>query len=440
MRTRSPLWALAVGLPLGALGQTNYTPYTFTTLAGLVGNAGATNGTGSAARFHSPHGVAVDRQGNVYVADMDNHMIRKITPAGAVRTLAGMAGVSGTNDGVGSAARFKTPWSLAVNSAGTLFVADTSNHTVRVISPSGTVNTLAGMPGVPGSTDGTGRGARFNHPHAVAIDGTGNLYVTDHWNHTIRKITPGDGGGTVSTLAGLAGSPGSANGTGTVARFRYPAGVAVSSTGDVFVSDEYNHAIRKVSSNGVVTTFAGLAGSGNYGFADATGTAARFHNPHGCAVDGADNLYVSEMNNGTVRRITPGGVVTTLAGWPLSAGSANGTGSAVRFSGPRGGAVDSLGNFYLADFGNQTIRKGWPAGMAPLMVLDPPAIAGGDVRIDFTLRTGSSASYQLLQADQLGGPWITNLNAVLATNVVDVSGRFTAPAGGLIQFYRVQAP
>ena len=413
MRTRPPLWALAVCLPLSALGQTNYTPYTFTTLAGSVGNAGATNATGSAARFNSPHGVAVDRQGNVYVADMRNHVIRKIAPNGAVGTLAGMAGVSGTNDGVGSAARFQTPWSLAVDSAGTLFVADTSNHTVRVISPSGTVNTLAGMPGVPGSSDGTGQDARFNHPHGVAIDSMGNLYVTDHWNHTIRKIAPGDSGGTVSTLAGLAGNPGSANGTGTVARFRYPSGIAVSSVGDIFVSDEYNHAIREVTTNGVVTTFAGLAGSGNYGFADATGTAARFYNPHGCAVDGADNFYVSEMNNCTVRKITPGGVVTTLAGCPLSAGSANGTGSAARFSAPRGGAVDSLGNFYLADFGNQTIRKGWPAGAAPVTVLDPPAIADGDVRVDFTVRTGSSASYHLLQADQLGGPWITNRNAVL---------------------------
>lgn len=226
-RTRPLLWALAVCLPLGTLGQTNYTPYTFTSLAGSVGNAGAGNGIGSAAQFNSPHGVAADRQGNVYVADMDNH--------------------------------------------------------------------------------------------------------------TIRKITPGDSGGTVSTLAGLAGSPGNANGTGTVARFRYPSGIAVNSAGDIFVSDECNHAIRKVTTNGVVTTFAGLAGSGNHGFADATGTTARFYNPHGCAVDGADNLCVSEMNNCTVRKITPGGVVTTLAGWPLSVGSANGTGSAVRFSAPRGG-------------------------------------------------------------------------------------------------------
>ena len=279
------------------------------TLAGLAGSSGSADGTGSAARFCYPYGVAVDGSGNVYVADTDNYTIRKITPAGVVSTLAGLAGSSGSADGTGSAARFDYPYGVAVDGSGNVYVADSGNNTIRKITPAGVVSTLAGMAGSSGSADGTGSAARFNYPTGVAVDGSGNVYVADTGNNTIRKITPA---GVVSTLAGTAGSSGSADGTGSAARFYYPYGVAVDGSGNVYVADNDNYTIRKITPAGVVSTLAGLAGSS--GSADGTGSAARFYYPYGVAVDGSGNVYVADTDNDTIRKITPAGVVSTLAG------------------------------------------------------------------------------------------------------------------------------
>ena len=174
----------------GSLGaQSVYTPYTFTTLAGKA-SIGSDDGTGSAARFYFPTGVATDSSGNVYVADANNHTIRKVTPAGVVTTLAGLAGNSGSADGTGSAARFHSPNGVATDSSGNVYVADTGNHTIRQITPAGVVTTLAGLAGSSGSTDGPGSAARFYYPEGVATDSSGNVYVADTVNDTIRKITP----------------------------------------------------------------------------------------------------------------------------------------------------------------------------------------------------------------------------------------------------------
>lgn len=428
-------WMCMAFLPFSVSAQTNYEAYTFTTLAGSVTNSGSSNGIGSGALFNSPHGVVTDSQGNIYVADLANHTIRKITPAGVVNSVAGLAGVSGTNDGVGSAARFKAPWGVAVDAALTIYVADTSNHTVRVISPGGIVSTLAGLGAISGTNDGVGAAARFNFPFGLVLDKQGNIYVSDQGNSTIRKIAPG---GVVTTLAGSAGKTGSTDATGGAARFRDPAGIVINSSNVIFVNDEFNHTVRAVTTNGVVTTFAGLASA--HGLIDATGTAARFYNPNGLAIDAADNLYVAEFLNNTVRKITPAAVVTTLAGWPQSIGSSNGTGSDVRFNKPRQIAVDNLGNVYVADLENQTIRKGWPAGTAPMIQLEQPVVTNGTVLADFTLLTGSSASFDLLQAGQLDGLWATNFSASLTTNVSGVSYQFSASANAPLQFYRVQSP
>src|ERR1043166_3677051 len=224
--------------------QSVYTPYTFGTLAGLAGSFGSTDGTGSAARFVYPYGLATDSAGNVYVADGYNHTIRKITPVGVVTTLAGLAGSVGSADGTGSAARFNFPTGVATDSAGNVYVADTSNYTLRKITPAGVVTTLAGLAGSLGSADGTGSAARFNNPYGVATDLAGNVYVADTFNSTIRKITPA---GVVTTLAGPVGSFsfGSADGTSSAARFYLPSGVATGSAGNVYVADTSNHTIRK---------------------------------------------------------------------------------------------------------------------------------------------------------------------------------------------------
>jgi Dockerin type I domain/NHL repeat len=370
---------------------------TFTHFAGSTGGGDSIDASGSAARFNSPGAVAVDGSGNVYVADTNNNTIRKITPAGVVRTLAGTAGLSGSADGTGSAARFKSPSGVAVDGSGNVYVADSYNHTIRKITPAGVVTTLAGTAGWQGSADGTGSAARFRYPSGVAVDGSGNVYVADSLNHTIRKITPA---GVVTTLAGTALSSGSADGTGSAARFNSPRGVAVDGSGNVYVADFYNHTIRKITPAGVVTTFAGTAGS--VGSADGTGSAARFGNLTGVAVDGSGNVYVADTFSYTIRTITPAGVVTTLAGG--SWGSADGTGSAARFDNPSGVAVDGSGNVYVADGG--TIRTITPAGVVTTLAGTAPVAASAD-------GSGSAARFSIpygVAVDGSGNVYVGDTN------------------------------
>jgi hypothetical protein len=245
----------------------------------------------------------------VYVADTANDVIRKITPAGVVTTFAGMAGMTGSADGPSAAARFNGPTGVAIDNTGNVYVADMGNGTIRKITPSGLVTTLAGMAGATGSSDGMGAAARFDGPKSVATDSAGNVYVADQFNSTIRKITPS---GAVTTLAGTAGVLGSSDGTGAAASFRLPIGVVVDGTGNVYLGDNGNGTIRKITPAGVVTTLAGMAGV--TGSADGTGAAALFSGPQGVATDSAGNVYVADTGNSTIRKITPAGVVTTIVG------------------------------------------------------------------------------------------------------------------------------
>ena len=354
----------------------NYLPYTFTTLAGGAGLSGTNDGSGNLARFYNPKGVAVDRAGTVYVADTFNHTIRKITPFGITTTLAGAARLAaGYADGTGTNAVFNFPAGIAMGTNGNLYVVDGDNNLIRQITPAGVVSTFAGQL-APGFADGTGTNAVFNSPVGLAADRSGNLYVADAGNAVIRQITPA---GVVTTLAGAPGHAGYADGTGTNAWFNWPVGVAVDTTGTVYVADFNNTVIRRVTAAGAVTTLAGTAGI--FGSADGTGGAAHFFYPSGVAVDSTGNVYVADSNyNNTIRRITPAGVVTTLAGLPPTVGSTDGIGSAVRFFDPYGVAVDDAGNLYVADMENKTIRKGW-FGVAPnvalTVVANPPA--GGSV-------------------------------------------------------------
>jgi sugar lactone lactonase YvrE len=316
------------------------------TLAGS-GAKGNTNGTGTSATFNYPTGIAVDAAGNVYVADSYNNLIRKISPAGVVSTLAG-SGTSGSANGVGTAASFYEPYGVAVDAVGNVYVADLVNNLIREITSAGVVTTFAGN-GTAGKTNGIGTAASIASPDGIAIDGTGNLYVADGYN-LIRKITSS---GIVSTLAG-SGLQGSANGTGTAASFLDPAGIAIDATGNLYVADG-NELIRKITPAGVVTTF---AGSGVQGNTNGTGTAASFYLPTGVALDAAGNVYVAELINSLIRKISPAGVVTTFAGSGSGVlGSTNGIGTAASFKNPFGIAVDATGNIYVADTGNNLIRK-----------------------------------------------------------------------------------
>ena len=364
-----------------------------TSVAGLAGNKyGSADGTGSAARFNGPFGVATDNGGNVYVADSNNATIRKITPSGAVSTFAGSAGQRGSADGTGSGARFWYVYGVATDSGGNVYVGDSSNNTIRKITPGGVVTTLAGLAGSTGSTDGTGSAALFNYPYGVATDAGSNIYVADTFNHTIRKVTPA---GVVTTLAGLAGSSGSADGTGSAARFNSPFGVATDSSGNVYVADSINDTIRKIAPSGAVTTLAGLAGA--YGNTDGTGSDARFFFPSGLVTDSAGNLYVADSSNNTIRKITPAGVVTTLAGIALSWGSTDGIADAVRFDGPSGIAIDTSGNLYVGDQNNQAIRVGRRAISDVAQIDSATGTAGAIRQLDVAPQTATSWQWSVIR-------------------------------------------
>ena len=237
---------------------------------------------------------------------------------------------------------------IGTKNGASYYVAEGIDNPVAGTACPPRVTTLAGS-AIYGFADGTGTVAQFNSPQAVAVDSFGTVYVADQLNNRIRKITTA---GVVTTLAG-SGVAGFADGTGTAAQFNYPSDVAVDSSGTVYVGDTYNHRIRKITTAGVVTT---LAGSGVFAYADGTGTAAQFYNPAGVAVDSSGTVYVADVSNNRIRKITPAGVVTTLAG-SGARGYADGTGTAAQFYRPGGVAVDSSGTVYVGDTYNNRIRK-----------------------------------------------------------------------------------
>ena len=273
--------------------------------------AGSANGKGAAASFSNVVGMVHDSAGNMFVTDLDNHTIRKITPSGVVSTFAGVEGESGNTDGDSLAARFNNPWGITIDSADNLFVSEVSNHTIRKITPAGVVSLFAGSPdAISGATDATASAAKFNSPAGLAIDAANNLYVADSSNHTIRKITPT---GVVSTVAGLALTPGITDGTGNSARFNTPLGVTADAAGTLYVADTLNSIVRKITPAGTVTTLAGSA-TGISGNADGAGNAARFYSPYGIKLDTSGDVYVADTSNTTVRKITPSGSVSTVVG------------------------------------------------------------------------------------------------------------------------------
>lgn len=402
------------------------------TLAGLRDASGSSDGAGSAARFNEPHGMAVDAGGNVYVADGQNHTIRRITAGGEVTTIAGMAGTSGDVDGPAASALFYSPAyvalgsdgsvyvtdsmsgnirriaggvvtrvavkgyypaGIAMDSAGALYVADMSNHAIRKIVD-GTVTPLAGKPAEAGLMDGSGSSARFNAPTAMAIDGSGNVYVAHHDDCTIRKVTPA---GMVTTVAGACG-----------------AALATDNAGDLYVADSAT--IRKILPGGGVTIF---AGSGRLGTADGHGTTAEFNHPFALATDSAGNVYVADTNNDTIRKITPAGDVTTIAGAAGVIGSSDGMGAAARFDHPGGIAVDSAGTVFVADTNNSTIRAIAPSGLVS-------TFAGVATGSSYDALDGLGGDARFYKPEGLAFDGAGNL---LVADVYDYAIRKVTPAG-----------
>jgi sugar lactone lactonase YvrE len=327
----------------------DYEDYAFTVLAG--GTSGSKDGQGPAAQFKCPSGVAVDKVGNVYVGDTCNNLIRKITPEGAVSTVAGLAGKYGHVDGVGPSALFWSPKGVAVDDAANVYVADSSGQTIRKVSPDGTVTTIAGSPdtgadriGIGGFAEGRGPTAFFHYPTGVAVDRPGNVYVADSNNYIVRKIAPD---GTVTTVAGAPRETASVDGDAKSARFIIPFGIAVDDGGNIYVTDKTT--VRKIDTRGVVTTLAGSEG-GDVGTTDGVGSAARFQNPKAVAVDSKGNVYVADDGNRNVRKITPEGRVKTIR---ARGGFA--------FKSPVAIAVDEKGKIYIADGDACSIIMGKPA-------------------------------------------------------------------------------
>ncbi len=314
-----------------------------TTLAG-DGNQGSDDGVTSTASFNLPAAAAIDASGNIIISDRLNHRIRKISPEGVVTTIAG--GSEGFADGASATAKFDNPSGVAIDALGNIIVADRDNHSIRSITPGGTVTTIAGTNTI-GFVDGASSTAKFNNPTGIAIDALGNIIVADRDNHSIRSITPG---GTVTTIAGT-NIFGSDDGASSTARFNTPIGIAIDALGNIIVADRDNHRIRSISTEGTVTTVAG----GIIGSMDGASSTARFNTPFGIAVDSRGNIIIADSNNNRIRSINTNGMVRTIAG--SDTGFANGTGTIVKFNSPTGIAIDSRDSIIVVDSSNRRIRK-----------------------------------------------------------------------------------
>jgi sugar lactone lactonase YvrE len=420
-------------------------------LAGQIGGEGYADGPAAQARFWGPVALALDSAGNLYVADYN--AVRKVTPAGSVTTIVGSPRLCGDLSGPGAAARLCYPFALAADISGNIYVGDglntvwridanavmtaysttfnclsslavsdpllymgvscggvvgavltlsttvpgtaatfasvsgsiaglsfdmaqniyvASGTTIQQVTSAAAVSTLAGTANMPGSADGTGAAARFgcvtypvgpnyytgNGAVSIATLPSGTSYVADYCNNTIRKVTSA---GAVTTIGGAAGAPGATDANGTNARFFGPAALVADPGGNVFVADYLNGSIRKITPAGDVTTYAGQ--SPHAGYTDGAAAQAAFRYPFGIAADAAGNLYVADTYNFVIRKITPAGIVSTLAGTPGVAGDVDATGSAAKFALPQGIAIDASGNLYVADNLNNCVRKVTPAGV-----------------------------------------------------------------------------
>ena len=388
-----------------------------TTVAGnsIQGYSGD-GGPATRASLRGPNGLAVDRAGNLYIVDSDNHRIRKVTPGGIITTFAGNGtGALAGDGGPSTAASLRFPIGLALDAAGSLYVADSSNHRVRKIGTDGIINTLAGSTSGFGGDGGPATTAKLTLPRGVAVDGLGNVYIADSDNHRIRRVsstgiittvagtgTPdfsGDGGpallatlyqpfavaadtsgnlyiadtvnyrvrkvsalGTISTIAGNQFYKyGGDGGPATAASLNWPLGLAADSAGSLYIADTQNHRVRKVSRAGIMTTVAGTGAPGYSGDGVAA-TTAKLRSPKGVALDAAGNLYICDSDNHRIRKVGANGLISTVAGNGSAGYSGDGV-AATRTSlaWPNGIALDATGNLYIADFGNGRVRMVAPA-------------------------------------------------------------------------------
>lgn len=333
--------------------------YRVTTFAGSAGKSGSVDGTVANALFNKPSGLCLASDGALYVADYGNSTVRRITSDGTVTTFLGTVGVPGSADGKNQAAQFSGPLGIVADpQGGVLYISDYNNNTIRQVILSqkvelnGLVSTYAGSATESGSRDGLLLVARFNGPSGIAMDSARNLYVADRNSHTIRKLTLA---GQVVTIGGAGGYAGFANGPADESLFNLPTAVAVDSANNVYVADSGNFAIRKITPAGVVSTLAGNPGV--KGFNDGVGSAALFDSPSGITVDSLGVVYVTDADN-TIRGVSQNGTVYTMVGQSGVSGTNNGLGTNALVNGPVGIMIDAQRVGYIADAGNNTIRIG----------------------------------------------------------------------------------
>jgi sugar lactone lactonase YvrE len=344
--------------------------YHFRTIAGQPGVPGSADGTNSQALFNRPSELVLDSTGALYVSDTINNTIRKVVLVGndwVVTTVAGLAGVTGSLDGANSEAHFNRPNGIAQDAAGDLFVADHYNHTIRKIAREGTnwfVSTIAGLPGVFGTDDGTNGAARFRIPTGIAADPTGRLLVVDTANFTIRMVTPIATNWVVTTIAGTPLNYDFVDGLNEAAAFNYPYSITAGPDGAFYVTDAGNQAIRQLKAVPGGWDTATIANSrGEMGSQDGPARRATFNFPNGIALDAGTNIYVADQSNHTIRKLTYSGRdwdVSTIGGLPGVHGANDGIGTNALFFMPWGVAVDPAGAIFIADTYNHTIRKGVP--------------------------------------------------------------------------------
>ncbi|GAB3625896.1 Serine/threonine-protein kinase PknD [Pandoraea terrae] len=388
---------------------------------GFSGDGGAATG----AQLNNPTGVAVDAAGNVYIADQGNYRIRKVDKSGTITTMAGNGpGFSG-DGGAATSAQLAFPFGVAVDAAGNVYIGDTSNFRIRKVDTSGTITTIAGNGTLGFSGDGgAATSAQLAFPQGVAVDAAGNVYIADSDNGRIRKV---DASGTITTIAGngtfgFSGDGGAA----TSAQLADPFAVGVDAAGNVYIADLDNQRIRKVDTSGTITT---MAGNGTYGFSGDGGaaTSAQLFSPIGVAVDAAGNVYIADQSNQRIRKVDTSGTITTMAGnGTPTFGGDGGPATSAQLLNPSGIGEDSAGNVYIADTGNERVRRVDASGSI--------TTAAGTGVAGFSGDGGSAASAQLnnpsaIAANAAGDVFVAD-TANNRIRKIASSGTITTFAGG----------
>jgi len=330
--------------------------------AGIVstyagGGASLSNGVAATAASMSPNSTAIDVAGNLYIADLDNNRIRKVNAAGIITTIAGtgVAGYGG-DDSAATAAKLNGPAGVAVDASGNVYIADDYNARIRKVNAAGIITTIAGTGGYGyGGDNGPATAAQLYAPHGIAVDVSGNVYICDDLNDVIRKV---NSAGIITTIAGT-GMPGySGDGNAaTNAQLDRPYGIALDISGNIYFTEWNNNCVRKINTAGIINTIAG--GNATLGFSGDNGpaTAADFHIPIGIAIDNSGNIFIGDSYNNRVRKISSSGIITTYAGIGTEGYSGdNGPAIDAELYGPVGVTVDASGNLYIADYGNGHIR------------------------------------------------------------------------------------